>query len=200
VVKTIYLVLFAVLIGVGVTSAYAINITLGGTVLVTETLDMMGNNISNLGGPEEPTDAATKAYVDSLAYSGNEETLQIRLQTDNLLRSGTISCPDENILPSTSSSIEFTEHDGIEKSGVFAISSSSGWAFYADLWGGQIQNDEFSFTGVGYADTNVANFCVENASERFEVRVWGTCGQESTVQFDSDFGYSGSFTGNILCV
>ena len=63
--KTPYLVLFIVLISVGVGTAYAVNITLGGTVDITQTLNMMGNKITNLGTPTTTTDATTKAYVDA---------------------------------------------------------------------------------------------------------------------------------------
>jgi hypothetical protein len=62
--RTPYLVLFIILISVGVTSAFAINITLGGTVDITQILDMMGNRITNVGTPTASTDAATKEYVD----------------------------------------------------------------------------------------------------------------------------------------
>ena len=62
--KTPFLILFVILISVGVTSAYAINITLGGTVDITQILNMMGNRITNVGTPTASTDAATKGYVD----------------------------------------------------------------------------------------------------------------------------------------
>ena len=32
------------------------------------------------------------------------------------------------------------------------------------------------------------------------VTVWGECGEDVTVHFESELGYSGSFTGNVLCV
>ena len=63
--KTPFLILFVILISVGITSAYAINITLGGSVDITQILNMMGNKIINVGNPTTPSDAATKAYVDS---------------------------------------------------------------------------------------------------------------------------------------
>jgi len=69
--KTPFLILFVILISVGVASAYAINITLGGTVDITQILNMMGNKITNVGTPTASTDAATKAYVDdAFAVSG----------------------------------------------------------------------------------------------------------------------------------
>ena len=70
------LILFVVLISVGTGTAYAINITLGGSVFITQILDMMGNRITNVGTPVSGTDAATKAYVDQ-APSTNSYLLQL---------------------------------------------------------------------------------------------------------------------------
>ena len=64
-IRSTHLILIVLLISVGVTSAYAINITLGGSVFITEILDMMGNRITNVGMPTQSTDVATKGYVDS---------------------------------------------------------------------------------------------------------------------------------------
>lgn len=64
-IRTSFLILFVILISVGVTSAYALNITLGGTVDITQILNMMGNRITNVGIPTEDSDVATKGYVDS---------------------------------------------------------------------------------------------------------------------------------------
>ncbi|MDH3677654.1 MAG: hypothetical protein OEQ12_05055 [Nitrosopumilus sp.] len=82
--KTPYLLLFIVLISVGVTSAYAINITLGGTVDITQILNMMGNRITNVGNPTSSSDAATKAYVDSA--SGTDTLSTLGCTTDQIAR------------------------------------------------------------------------------------------------------------------
>ena len=82
------LILFVVLISVGTGSAYAINITLGGSVFISQILDMTGNRITNVGNPIVSTDAATKAYVDQapstnsyLLQFGSAEGLQASLFT-----------------------------------------------------------------------------------------------------------------------
>jgi len=59
-----------IILAVGIPTAYAITITLGGTVDVTEILNMMGNRITNVGTPTTSTDAATMGYVDSVVSSG----------------------------------------------------------------------------------------------------------------------------------
>jgi len=69
----------------------------------------------------------------------------------------------------------------------------------ADLWGGQIQADTFSFTGIGTLSSPVITIIYgEDPLCSFEMRVWGTCEPEATVHFDSDPCHSGSFTANVL--
>jgi hypothetical protein len=84
VLRTSYLVLLVILISVGATSAYAINITLGGSVFITQILDMMGNRITNVGAPTEPSDAATKGYVDSAP--GTDTLALLGCTTDQIAR------------------------------------------------------------------------------------------------------------------
>jgi len=55
-----------IILAVGLPTAYAITITLGGDpVIINGILDLMGNRITNVGAPTNPSDATTKAYVDS---------------------------------------------------------------------------------------------------------------------------------------
>lgn len=68
--------MLVILISVGVGTASAITITLGGTVDITQILNMMGNRITNVGTPVSGTDAATKAYVDQ-SPSTNSYFLQL---------------------------------------------------------------------------------------------------------------------------
>jgi len=61
-----YLIVTIIILAVGIPTAYAITITLGGDpVIINGILDLMGNRITNVGTPTVSTDAATKAYVDS---------------------------------------------------------------------------------------------------------------------------------------
>jgi hypothetical protein len=64
--STPYLVLFVILGAIGITTAYAATITLGGDpVIINGILDMMNHRITNVGAPTALSDAATKGYVDS---------------------------------------------------------------------------------------------------------------------------------------
>jgi len=74
-----------IILAVGVPTAYGITITLGGDpVIINGILDLMGNRITNVGIPAAPTDAATKAYVDSA--SGTDTLALLGCTTDQVAR------------------------------------------------------------------------------------------------------------------
>ena len=83
--KTPYLVLFIVLITIGVGTASAlITITLSGDVVITGFLGMTGDKITDVGNPTNPSDAATKAYVDSAP--GTDTLALLGCSTDQVAR------------------------------------------------------------------------------------------------------------------
>ena len=95
--KTPYLVLFIVLISIGVGTASALTITLGGTVDITQILNMMGNKITNVGTPTQSSDAATKGYVDQ---SPTTDTLALLGCTTNQIArfDGSVwNCEDDQV-------------------------------------------------------------------------------------------------------
>jgi len=126
---------------------------------------------------------------------------QIYLQTSTSLNDGEIACPNGTTVETGSGSISYIER--IENArGSFGQTSSIGQkAFVATLWNGNIQSGQFTFTGIGNAGSELTSFCSEATPiELTVVTVWGECGQDVTVHFESEMGYSGSFTGNVLCV
>ena len=81
--KSPYIVLFTILIAVGMSGAYALEITLSADFIeLLGILDMNTNKIINVGDPTEPTDAATKAYVDS--SSGVDTLALLSCTTDQV--------------------------------------------------------------------------------------------------------------------
>ena len=81
--KMPYLVLFAMLISTGMTGAYALTVTLDGDLIsYLGILDMNTNKITNVGDPTLPSDAATKAYVDS--SSGVDTLALLSCTTDQV--------------------------------------------------------------------------------------------------------------------
>jgi len=80
-----YLILSIIFLAIGIPTAYAITITLGGDpVIINGILDLMGNRITNVGIPTTSTDAATKAYVDSA--SGTDTLALLGCTTDQVAR------------------------------------------------------------------------------------------------------------------
>ena len=129
---------------------------------------------------------------------------QIRLQNGNVIGNGIISCPNGDTLVSDGVSVYFTEHIENEARGDFIIQQNNPQPqkFYRiTLWTGEVQSDKFSFTGIGNPSQPLAQFCDEPwPGDRSIVTIWGECGEDVTVHFESELGYSGSFTGNVLCV
>jgi len=126
---------------------------------------------------------------------------QIRLQTSGSENAGLISCPNGDTFQTGINIIHFTEHEGFDERGDLRFEENPGRkSFQASLWSGKIQADRFAFTGVAFTNTDLAQFCGTDSGEVFEMRIWGKCGQDVTVHFESDLGYSGSFIGNLLCV
>jgi len=129
---------------------------------------------------------------------------QIHLQNGNVIGNGIISCPNGDTLVTDGGSVSFTEHIENEARGSYNIQQNNAGPqkFYSiTLWTGEVQSGKFAFTGIGRADFDLAEFCdIQTPFENTIATIWGECGNNETVHFESDEGYSGSFTGNILCV
>ena len=126
---------------------------------------------------------------------------QIYLQTSTSTNDGEMACPNGNTVETSNGSISYSERiDSIR--GSFGLASSVGQkTFVATLWNGNIQSGQFAFTGIGNAGSELTSFCNETTPiELTIVTVWGDCGNDVVVHFESELGYSGSFTGNVLCV
>jgi len=146
---------------------------------------------------------ATILVTSTVDYSaiGAKPIDQFHLETASGLNDSVFSCLNGDSIELTEGSVTFTEHDNPGHRGNFHLSDNSATAFGATLWSGNIQSDQFTLTGIGSLSQPLAQFCNEIwPGDLSIVTVWGDCGQDVTVQFESELGYSGSFTGNILCV
>jgi len=72
--------------------------------------------------------------------------------------------------------------------------------YSATLFNGQITSDGFLVTGIGSPDDELVNFCGEPAIPSDVIRIWGECGNSATVNFESDSGYSSTFTDKVVCL
>jgi len=110
--KTPFLVLFIVLISIGVGTASALTITLGGTVDITQILNMMGNRITNVGTPTQSSDAATKGYVDQ---SPTTDTLaSLGCSSDQIARWDGVNwvCSDVSVISFHSITLDIADSVG----------------------------------------------------------------------------------------
>jgi hypothetical protein len=145
---------------------------------------------------------ATILITSAVDYSaiGAKPLDPIHLEMSKSTNVGVMSCPNGDTLATSTGSLHFTEN--IEGTGgYFEQSSDATTAFGNSLWSGNIQSGQFTFTGIGNPSQTLSQFCDESfPPERAIVTVWGKCGQDVAINFESELGYSGSFTGNVLCV
>jgi hypothetical protein len=129
---------------------------------------------------------------------------QIHIETASSDGVGIISCPNGDSVQTESSSIWFTEHDVEDPRGSFgqfhSLPLDPQQSVSGTLWSGNVQSDDFILTGIGSVSFGFADFCEEGFPENSIITVWGECGEDVTVHFELELGYSGSFTGNVLCV
>ncbi len=132
---------------------------------------------------------------------GEKPIDQFHLETSGVLTDNEFSCPNGDTIDLFRGGVTFTEHDSPGHRGNFSLFDNSVNEFAATLWSGNIQSNQFSFTGIGNPSQPLAQFCDEPwPGDRSIVTIWGECGNDVTVHFESELGYSGSFTGNVLCV
>ena len=147
---------------------------------------------------------ATILVTSAVDYSaiGAKPIDQFHLEVTNV-SDGILSCPNGDSRETFGGFIRFTEYHIEDRKGDFApivISPNNQEQFRADLWSGNIDSNKFMLTGIGFANSDLAKFCDEASFDRMVITVWGDCGREVTTHFETDLGYSGSFTGNALCV
>jgi len=147
---------------------------------------------------------ATILVTSAVDYSaiGAKPIDQIHLELANGNVDGIIQCPNNDTLVTDAGGVSFTELQDPTRGSYSQISNLAGpqESFSVTLWSGFIQSNQFTFNGIGGADPELANFCGTDSPVNSIVTVWGECGEGVTVQFESEHGYSGSFTGNVLCV
>jgi len=151
---------------------------------------------------------ATILVTSAVDYSaiGAKPIDQIHLELSGGLNEGTIVCPNGNEIDTNVGSLSYTEHIGEFLGGGFDMTHTTftipppDLRYSGNLHNGEVQSDKFSFAGIGSADDDLAGFCNDSVNQRSTFVVWGECGNNVTVHFESEEGYSGSFTGNVLCV
>jgi len=130
----------------------------------------------------------------------------IYLELKTSLNAGIIVCPNGSEVVTTVGSLSYTEHIGEFLGGNLRMSDDTFThppnpkEFAGRLWNGNVDSDKFRLFGTGFADSELADFCNETGNERTKFVVWGNCGEDVIVRFESDLGYSGSFTATAFCI
>jgi len=146
---------------------------------------------------------ATILVSSAVDYSaiGAKPIDQFHLETSRSTNEGIFFCPNGDSIEFPNGSLSFTEHDDPGDRGRLHQGDNTSKEFGATLWNGNVQSNQFSFTGIGNPSQDLAQFCSEVWPEhRSIITVWGECGEDVAVHFESESGYSGSFTGNVLCL
>ncbi len=68
------------------------------------------------------------------------------------------------------------------------------------LYKGGIDSGSYRFKGVGNENQPLANLCGTELLELDEFTVWGKCGHDVVINFETDGGITGFSTGTVLCV
>jgi len=147
---------------------------------------------------------ATILVTSAVDYSaiGAKPTNEVYAQ-GNSRANGEIVCPDETQIPGDIYfSLTFSEdEDGLKgqfsatNQGVNPQSRISG-----GLWTGSIDSGSYMFKGIGSESSELASICGTSFFEQDEITVWGECGRDVVINFETDKGISGTSTGTVLCV
>jgi len=117
---------------------------------------------------------------------------------------GEIVCPDGSTKApgDVFFSISFSEEVLGNKGGFSAFDSGvnpqSGVS--ASLFTGSIDSGSYMFKGVGNANQHFNGVCGITPFVLDEVTVWGQCGENVVINFETEDGITGTSTGTVICV
>ena len=147
---------------------------------------------------------ATILVTSAVDYSaiGAKPTNEVYAQ-GNSRANGEIVCPDETQIPGDIYfSLTFSEdEDGLKgqfsatNQGVNPQSRTS-----SNLWTGSIDSGSYMFKGVGSASAELNDICGITPFFSDEVTVWGQCGEDVVINFETEDGITGFSTGTVACV
>ena len=98
--------------------------------------------------------------------------------------------------------MSFNEDETRQK-GSFSAFTQSGQpqkSVSSSLWSGGINSGSYMLKGVGNENQPLANVCGTDFRELDEYTVWGKCGHDVVINFETDNGLSGTSTGTVICV
>jgi len=70
----------------------------------------------------------------------------------------------------------------------------------ATLYSGSIESGSYMFKGVGQANSQLNDICGITPFFPDEITVWGQCGEDVVINFETEDGITGFSTGTVACV
>ncbi len=68
------------------------------------------------------------------------------------------------------------------------------------LYNGSIDSQSYMFQGIGNVHFRLGNLCGLESNEIYGFTVWGECGRDVVINFETDLGVSGTSIGTVVCV
>ena len=116
---------------------------------------------------------------------------------------GDIFCPDgfTPVPGDVVMSLVFTE-DRLGSKGVFSTSTTviNPPGMSATLYNGDVDSGEYLIKGVGKPGFHMGELCGLDPSVPDEVTIWGQCGEDVVINFETEDGITGFSTGTVACV
>jgi hypothetical protein len=147
--------------------------------------------------------AITIAVASIIIFSnGNQQTLPELYVVQREEPDGEIRCPNGNkIIPSDFVfSLKFS--DDSESKGVFSATSltPNSPEIRASFSEVTYDSGNYFFKGEGIYNSELEVLCLMEGNTPVQIEVWGICGNEVIISFETSNGIAGKATGNANCI
>jgi len=148
---------------------------------------------------------ATVLVTSAVDFSaiGAKPTNEVYAQ-GNTRFNGEIVCPDDSTKApgDVFFSVNFEEDEVGNKGSFFAGDSGVNpqSSVSAKLYAGSIESGSYMFKGVGQANAQLNDICEITPFFPDEITVWGQCGEDVVINFETEDGITGFSTGTVACV
>jgi len=118
---------------------------------------------------------------------------------------GEIVCPDGETKETSKifSSLVFSK-DLLGNKGTFSMATQdndSQRRIFASLYNGNVTSSDYHVYGVAQINEQLHKQCnFAGFQYLMEITVWGLCGEEETINFETNSGYKGNSIGTVICI
>ncbi len=133
---------------------------------------------------------------------GEKPTIEIYAQ-GRAVANGQIVCPDgfTNVPGDIVFNLGFSQEE-LNVKGSFSTSTfeTNPPGVVSFLRNGSIDSGNYMFKGLGNPNESLGILCGIDPTVLHVFTVWGECGRDVVINFETDLGISGHSTGTVLCV